>query len=67
MKMKNLNDDEKKATEYVDKLRGAIQDNDKKWMKRLEADRQQIDWTNIRQSILDNVEELYEHENYSNT
>lgn len=58
-----LNKDEVKAQVYISRLRKAVKTNDKQALKTLESSN--IDWSNVRQSMLDEVDELQEHPNYS--
>lgn len=62
--MNNYNIHEKRTVELIRKLSEALDSNDQKAIEALEVDHQIIDFTNVGQPLLDQLDGLYNHDNY---
>lgn len=62
--MDNYNIHEKKTAELIRKLSAALDSNDQKTIEALEVDHQKIDFTNVEQPLLDQLDGLYNYDNY---
>lgn len=62
--MDNYNIHEKRTAEFIRKLSEALYSNDQKEIEALEADHQRIDFTKVGQPLLDQLDGIYNHDNY---
>lgn len=60
-----MNQDEEHAKTYYEALKLALNSNDKTAIKRAKEMREYINFSNVPQPVLDKLDELYQHKNYT--
>lgn len=59
-----MNKEEKKAQKAINSLKVAVFDNDRPAIDKANRIIATMDATKVRQSLLDDLDELFEHDNY---
>jgi hypothetical protein len=62
--MNLMNQEERKVQSIIERLRSALDTNHQSTITELETEMESIDATRVRQGLLDDLDELLEHENY---